>query len=208
MSLQADVVIVGAGNAAMCAALSAHEHGASVIVLERAPMEERGGNTAYTAGAMRVAYRGVEDLLTLMPDLSEEERARTDFGTYDQAQFFDDMARVTEYRTDPDLAELLVARSLETMAWMRAQGIRFQPIYGRQAFKVGGRFRFWGGLTVEAWGGGRELVDAEFRIAEARGVRIFYDARALALVHDDAGVHGVVARIGGRTQPVKAKAVI
>jgi tricarballylate dehydrogenase len=122
MSLQADVVIVGAGNAAMCAALSAREHGASAIVLERAPIEERGGNTAYTAGAMRVAYRGVEDLLTIMPDLSAEERARTDFGTYDEAQFFDDMARVTEYRTDPDLAELLVARSLDTMGWMRSRG--------------------------------------------------------------------------------------
>jgi tricarballylate dehydrogenase len=208
MSLQADVVIVGAGNAAMCAALSAREHGASAIVLERAPIEERGGNTAYTAGAMRVAYRGVEDLLTIMPDLSAEERARTDFGTYDEAQFFDDMARVTEYRTDPDLAELLVARSLDTMGWMRGQGIRFQPIYGRQAFEVAGRFRFWGGLTVEAWGGGRELVDAEFRIAEKRGARIFYDARAVELVHDDAGVHGVLARIGGRTQQVHAKAVV
>ena len=64
------------------------------------------------------------------------------------------MGRVTEYRTDPDMAELLVTRSLDTMVWMRSKGVRFQPIYGRQAFKVDGKFKFWGGMTVETWGGG------------------------------------------------------
>ena len=64
------------------------------------------------------------------------------------------MGRVTEYRTDPELCELLVTRSKDTMLWMRAKGIRFAPIYGRQAFKVDGKFKFWGGLTVESVGGG------------------------------------------------------
>jgi len=98
-----DVAIVGAGNAAMCAALSARECGASVVVLERAPEDEAGGNTAFTAGAIRFAYDGIDDLRELMPDLTEEEIARTDFGSYTEDQFFDDMARVTENRTDPDL---------------------------------------------------------------------------------------------------------
>src|ERR671913_843963 len=136
-----DVVVVGAGNAALCAALSATEAGASAIVLERAPEGECGGNTRFTAGAIRCVYDGVEDLRALMPDLTEEEIANTDFGTYTEAQFFDDMGRITEYRTNPDLCELLVTRSRETLRWMRAKGIRFAPIYGRQAFKVGGKFK-------------------------------------------------------------------
>ena len=141
---QCDVAIVGAGNAAMCAALAAREQGASVVVLERAPEDEAGGNTRFTAGAIRVAYDGIDDLRELMPDLTEEEIARTDFGSYTEDQFFDDMARVTENRTDPDLVELLVRRSHESLLWLRSKGFRFVPIYGRQAFKVDGRFKFWG----------------------------------------------------------------
>jgi tricarballylate dehydrogenase len=206
--LSADVVVVGAGNAALSAALAAQERGASVLVLERAPAGERGGNTAFTAGAMRFAYEGLDDLLKVMPDLGQEEIARTDFGTYPEAQFFDDMARVTEFRADPDLTELLVTRSFDTMVWLRSKGIKFQPMYGRQAFKVDGRFKFWGGLTVEAWGGGPGLVEAEHRAAESRGIRILYEARALSLIADDDGVHGVVARIDGRTTTVTARAVV
>ena len=100
-----DVVIVGGGNAALCAALAAAEHGISVLVLERAPEDESGGNSRFTAGAMRCVYDGVDDLKALMPDLTEQEIAQTDFGTYPEEQFFDDMYRVTEYRTDPELRD-------------------------------------------------------------------------------------------------------
>lgn len=166
-----DVVVIGAGNAAMCAALAAREQGASVLVLERAPEGERGGNTRFTAGAIRCVYDGVDDLKALMPDLTNEEIANTDFGTYTAEKFFDDMGRVTEYRANPDLVELLVHRSRPTLRWMREKGVRFAPIWGRQAFKVDGRFKFWGGLTVEAWGGGPGLVDALFTAAAREGHR-------------------------------------
>ncbi len=169
-----DVVVVGAGNAAMCAAFAAREAGADVIVLERAPQDEEGGNTRFTAGAIRFAYDGVDDLRALMPDLTDDEVARTDFGRYTEDNFFDDMARVTENRTDPDLAELLVRRSRATLMWLRDLGVRFVPIWGRQAFKVDGRFRFWGGLTVEAWGGGPGLVDAQRASAAERGIPVFH----------------------------------
>src|SRR4051812_17576988 len=96
----ADVIVVGAGNAAFCAALAAAEQGASVLVLEWSPQDEAGGNSRFTAGAFRCVYDGVEDLRALMPDLTDEEIAKTDFGTYTQEKFFDDMGRVTEYRTD------------------------------------------------------------------------------------------------------------
>lgn len=202
------VIVVGAGNAAMCAALSARENGASVLVLERAPVDEQGGNSAFTAGAMRFAYSGIDDLRKVMPDLSEEEIANTDFGTYTEEQFFDDMGRVTEYRTDPDMAELLITKSLDTMIWMRSRGVRFQPIFGRQAFKVDGRFKFWGGLTVEAWGGGPGLVAALHERAAAEGIEIRHNARAIGLIADDEGVKGVVVRINGETTRLHARAVV
>jgi tricarballylate dehydrogenase len=203
-----DVVVVGAGNAALCAALAAADQGASVLVLERAPREERSGNTRFTAGAFRVAYDGVDQLRALMPDLTEDEIASTDFGTYTEDQFFDDMARVTEYRADPELADLLVRRSHATMCWMRDKGVRFAPIWGRQAFKVGGRFKFWGGLTVEAWGGGPGLVEALFEAARSNRIQVVYQARARDLLADDDGIHGVRVRCEGRTQDVRAKAVV
>jgi tricarballylate dehydrogenase len=205
---QCDVVVVGAGNAAMCAALAAREHGAEVVVLERAPEDEAGGNTRFTAGAIRFAYDGLEDLRALMPDLSEDEIARTDFGAYTEDQFFDDMARVTENRADPDLVELLVRRSKPTLMWLRGKGFRFVPIYGRQAFKVNNRFKFWGGLTVEAWGGGPGLVEAHSKAAAASGIRIFYEARALSLLHDDDGAKGLTLRYQGKTRTIRCRAVV
>src|SRR5437016_11204615 len=110
-----DVVVVGAGNAAFCAAHAASEHGVSVLVLERAPEEEAGGNSRFTAGAFRCVYDGVDDLKALMPDLTEDEIGKTDFGTYTEDAFFDDMGRVTEYRTDPEMCETLVRNSRDTM---------------------------------------------------------------------------------------------
>src|SRR5690606_38542464 len=177
-----DVIVVGGGNAAFCAALAAREQGARVVMLERAPEDERGGNSRFTAGAMRVVYRGVEDLLELMPDLTEEERRNTDFGAYTEEQFFDDMGRVTEWRCDPDLTELLVKGSFPALAWMRKKGVRFIPLWGRQAFKIDGKFKFWGGLTVEAWGGGPGLIDQLTGIAKREGIEIRYGARAMALL--------------------------
>ena len=203
-----DVIVVGAGNAAMCAALAAREHGVSVAVLECAPEGEHGGNSTFTAGAMRVAYNGVDDLVELMPDLTEAERANTDFGTYTEDQFFDDIARVTQNRSDPDMAELLVRRSHPTMRWMRGKGVRFAPIYGRQAFKVDGRFKFWGGLTVEAWGGGPGLVEALHKAAVRDGIDVMYDTRALSLIADDDGVKGVRVRQKGRSRDIRAWAVV
>lgn len=202
------VIVVGGGNAALCAALSARERGADVVVLERADRKRAGGNTAFTAGAMRVAYNGVDDLRRLMPELTDDEVAMTDFGAYTTSDFLDDLARVTEYRTDPDLAETLVDRSFDTLLWMKDKGVRFAPIYGRQAFKVDGRFKFWGGLTVEVSGGGPGLVDFLTRAALAEGITIHYGARATSLLRDDQGVKGVVVRQDGTTREEYADAVV
>ena len=209
MSEYFDVVVVGGGNAALCAAISAADQGASTLVLERAPESERGGNSAFTAGAMRFAYSGADDVLAVVDELSPEQVAMTDFGAYPESAFMDDLGRVTEYRTDPDLAEQLVYRSKDTLLWMRSHGVHFGPIYGRQAFKVDGRFTFWGGLTVEATGGGPGLVGYLSAEADRLGIRTLFGARATDLdLSDEGAVVGVKYRRAGRIHHVRCGAVV
>jgi tricarballylate dehydrogenase len=98
-----DVLVIGAGNAAANAALSAHEAGASVAMIETAPKDARGGNSAFTGGAFRFKYSNIDDLLRLAPDIADLDLATIDFGSYSEGQYFDDMGRLTEYRCDPDL---------------------------------------------------------------------------------------------------------
>jgi tricarballylate dehydrogenase len=204
----ADVIVVGAGNAAFSAALAAQEQGAKVLMLEVAPEEESGGNSRFTAGSIRVVYNGVEDIKALVPDLTEKEVAETDFGTYTADQFFDDMARVTQNRADPDLVELLVTKSFDTFCWMREKGVRWIPIYGRQAFKIDGKFKFWGGLTVEAVGGGPGLIQMQTEAAKKRGIEIRYSTRALNLLFDGERVEGVRVRQDGVIKELRSKSVI
>lgn len=204
----AEIVVVGAGNAAMCAALAAAEHGARPIVLEAAPESERGGNSTYTAGAMRFAYDGVEQYSEVVDTLTEADRVNIDFGTYTEDAFFDDLARLTEYRCDPDLAEMLVRRSRETLVWMRSQGITFQPSLGRQAFKVNGRFKFWGGVACEVTGGGPGLIDMLNKAAQRVSVPVFYQTRLIGLEMDDQGVCGVRVQQGARRIAIRTRAVV
>jgi tricarballylate dehydrogenase len=206
--VEADVIVVGGGNAALCAALSAAQEGARVLVLERAPEKERGGNSVFTDGLMRVVYDGPDDIRALAPDLTDDEMAISDFGTYTESDFFDDMGRITQYRTDPDLCEILVKGSRETLLWMREQGVRFLPNFGRQAYKVDGRFKFWGGATIAVAAGGPGLVDSLYGAAERRGVDIVYGAWVNGLVRDDDGVHGVTAKLDGVTREFRARSIV
>ncbi|MEX0942519.1 MAG: FAD-dependent tricarballylate dehydrogenase TcuA [Pseudomonadales bacterium] len=208
LPIEADIVVVGAGNAAICAALAARESGARVIALERAPEAETGGNSRYTAGAMRVVYGGVEDLRVLMPELTDDDIERADFGAYSREQFYDDMGKVTQYRSDPLLTDLLIENSFNTLKWMRSKGVKFMPMYGRQAFKVDGKFRFWGGLTVEAWGGGPGLIENLHKAASRESITIYHQCRATSLEIDDDGVEGIHVKVRGTSRFIKCRAVI
>lgn len=185
-----DVVVVGAGNAALCAALAARERGARVLVLERAAAGEAGGNSAYTAGAMRVAYESAQDLAPLL-DLTERELASFEFGAYPEDAFLADIRRLSGGRCDPELARTLAGDSLDTLRWMRSQGVGFEPSIGQQAFEVDGRHRFWGGLAVRVRGEGKGLVGALRRACDDAGIEVRHRARALRLRRPSGAVTGV-----------------
>ena len=202
------MVVVGAGNAAMCAALAAREAGATVLVLESANEAERGGNTRYAAGQMRAGFGTAKNLLPVIEGLDEAALANVDIEDYSCEDFFDDVARVTQYRTDAALMEIVVRRSLDTLVWMRSQGVRFQLSYGRQAQREGSRFRFWGNLPCEAWGGGAGMLEAYFRQAARTGVNIACGAAATRLTTAGDRVTGIEVSERGVLHCIRARAVV
>ncbi len=202
-----DVVVVGAGNAAMCAAFAAQDGGASVLVLEAAPEAECGGNSAFTGGATRFVFNNVDEVREVL-DLTDEEVAITDFGTYTEADFLEDMGRLTQYRCDPDLTEIFVQRSRETLAWMKRKGVRFEAMYARQSQKINGRFKFYAGLICATWGAGQGLVEGLHQIARKNGIPVSYETPALSLIRENGAVRGVIAEVRGQEVAIRAKAVV
>jgi tricarballylate dehydrogenase len=202
-----DVVVVGAGNAAMCAAFAAHEAGASVVVLECAPEAECGGNSAFTGGATRFAFKNVAEVREVL-DLTEAEVESTDFGTYTEEDFLEDMGRCTQYRCDPDLTEIFVRESRATLAWMKSKGVRFEPMWARQSQKIDGRVKFYAGLICQAWGAGQGLVEGEHAIAKKLGIPVLYETAATGLIRENGKVTGVVAERHGIPMTLRAGAVV
>ena len=203
-----DVIVVGAGNAALSAALSAAENGAKVLVLERAPEAKRGGNSAYTGGGFRMVHHGAADIKKVVPDLTEHDIARTDFGTYTREQYLDDLGRITQYYIDPDLAETIVNNSADTVRWLLGRGVRFLPNYGRQAYNHDGRFKFFGGVVIYANGGGTGLIEQEFKAAIAHGITVRYRTRAVSLLRGKRGIEGVRVECDGVEEEFRARAVV
>ena len=155
------VVVVGSGNAAMCAGIAALESGASVLMLEKADETLAGGNTKYTAGAMRFCYEGADDLLPLLKDPNDPRLAKTDFGGYTQAKFTEDLLMFNGGRPLSPEQERLIGESLSAMQWLGTKGVKFEPIYSRQSFEKDGRHVFWGGLTLAAENEGVGLFEME-----------------------------------------------
>src|SRR6266511_6310959 len=132
-----DVLVVGAGNAALCAALAARDQGARVAIIEAAREDEAGGNSRFAGGVMRFQYDTVRDLQRVC-DIPDGEVHDVDWDSNTTEEFYDDMFRVTSMRTDPKLSEILVTRSLDAMVWLRSQGVLFSPNYRHQSVVIEG----------------------------------------------------------------------
>jgi tricarballylate dehydrogenase len=188
---QRHVVVAGSGNAALCAGISAVESGARVTMLEKADDNEAGGNSRYTAGAMRFAYESRKQILSLLSAPNDERLASTDFGAYPTSEFIADMLAFNGGEPLNPLQQYLIDESYPTLQWLTSHNVRFDPIYSRQTFEKNGRLVFWGGLTLEATGEGTGLVDAELAEFRRLGGSIRYGANCRRLVIRNGRVSGV-----------------
>ncbi|MEL0114454.1 MAG: FAD-dependent tricarballylate dehydrogenase TcuA [Rickettsiales bacterium] len=168
-----DVLVIGGGNAALCAAISARREGASVLVLERAEKFYRGGNTRHTRN-MRCAHDAATDTLT---------------GPYPEDELFEDLLRVTEGETDEELARHMIRESKEMLTWIQEQGVRFQP-------PLGGTLGL-GRTNSFFLGGGRSMLNELYATAEKIGVEVRYRTEVVGMEIDDGMFIGAKARIGG-----------
>ena len=199
-----NIIIVGSGNAAMSAGIAALEAGAEVLMLEKADEALAGGNTKYTAGAMRFAYNSSEELIPLLTNPADERIARTDFGSYTQEKFSQDLLGFNEGMPLSAEQQYLISNSYDAVKWLAGHGVTYEPIYSRQSFEKDGKLVFWGGLTLAAQNEGVGLYDMEAAAFEKLGGKIRFNAGVTGLVTSDSGVSGVM--IGDET--VSADAVI
>lgn len=185
------IIVVGTGNAALCAAIAALETGAQVTLLEKADAALAGGNTKYTAGAMRFAYDGAEDLLPLLRDPDDARLPQTDFGSYTIEKFGADLLGFNDGRPLSEEQQVLINTSGETMRWLASHEVKFEPIYSRQSFEKNGRHVFWGGLTLAAENEGVGLFDMELSAVTRMGGTVRYGAGVTGLIRDGERVVGV-----------------
>lgn len=179
-----DIVVVGGGNAALCAAITAAEAGARVLILESAPKTYRGGNSRHTRN-FRCMHQGPLSVLT---------------DAYGEAEYFDDLMRVTKGKTDEPLARLAIRSSEECLPWMEAHGVRFQPsLSGTLSLSRTNAFFL---------GGGKALVNAYYNTAADLGVTVAYDAEVTHVhLEGDRFTH-LEARIAGQTHRIEARAAV
>src|ERR1700748_2095330 len=167
-----DVLVIGGGNAALCAALMAREAGASVLLLEAAPQEWRGGNSQHTRN-LRAMHDAPEDVLT---------------EAYPEEEFWQDLLKVTGGTTKEPLARLAIRESSRCRPWMRKHGVNFQP-------SLSGTLHL-SRTNAFFMGGGKALVNAYYRSATELGVEIRYETPVDSLELDDDG-HFIAAHAGG-----------
>lgn len=209
VSERVDVVVVGSGNAGLCAAIAALQEGADVLIVEKADEALAGGNSEYTLGAMRFAYESRDDLLPLLADADDPRLASAELGSYPAERFADDLLAFNEGRALSPEQGVLVDESLDVVSWLATSNVRFEPMYDKQSFEKDGRRVFWGGLTLSAAGEGVGLVANELAAVRALGGRIRYECGLVDLVLRNERVAGVVVETpGGQRSEIAADAVV
>src|SRR5688572_9986197 len=193
-----DVLIVGAGNAACCAAFGALDQKASVGLLEKAPKRDRGGNSALTAH-MRFVYNGIEDLRPLVKGMSDAELQKQldRLPHRTEAEVWDEFMRCTDNQADERMLEVHVAESLKTVHWLAAKGHDWVP-----TGNVGDNILLMNG-------GGFGLQQRNFRLLEKAGAGFHYETAATSLIQDEKGrVVGVRALTPAGYREFRAKAIV
>lgn len=197
-----DVIVVGGGNAGFTAATTASQHGARVLLIDKAPESEKGGNTYYTAGAYRYCFEGIDDLKPILYEvetgsrgLPEDLLRNIDVTGYSEDDFMNDMRKVTKGRCDPALSRKLVSQSRSAIQWISDNGGKFVLSFNRQAYKIKDRFVFWGGMATVFMGGGKALVDWHLETAKRHGVEIWWNTPAVSLTTDEASGYSRVIGI-------------
>ena len=181
-----DVVVIGAGNAAMAAAIAAHEEGASAVILEKAPREWRGGNTRFSGGLFRVAFDAVEGINKVVGGRGDP--ATVSLPLYTRDDFRNDVIRVTAGRCDLELVDFMIDESLETVQWMSDLGIQMNfNTLGALSKDDQGRARIPHGGPLRTNHDGIGLSDDWFEIVEKAGIPILYETMALGILKTDDG---------------------
>jgi tricarballylate dehydrogenase len=179
-----DLAVVGGGNAALCAAITAAETGASVLILESAPVPYRGGNSRHTRN-FRCLHHGPLSVLT---------------GSYEEDEYFNDLLLVTKGNTDEALARLVIRASEECLPWMEAHGVRFQPsLSGTLSLSRTNAFFL---------GGGKALVNAYYNTAADLGVRVAYDAEVTHVHREADRITHLDVTVAGAPHQVRARAFV
>ncbi|MBO0679654.1 FAD-dependent tricarballylate dehydrogenase TcuA [Mycolicibacterium sp. S2-37] len=184
-----DVVVIGGGNAGFSAAHAAAERGRRVVILERGTADMAGGNSFFTAGATRINHTGLEDIVDFIePD---ERHPRTEVPPYSADEYLADLKKVTEGRTDPAMAQVLVTEAQDAVRWLHSLGLKYRLMYERQAYeRPDGTYLFWGGLHVGNVGGGEGLMADHVRAAAKLGTEVRYGARVTGLIVDNGRIAG------------------
>lgn len=206
-----DVLVVGGGNAGFAAAIAAAQTGAEMVVLiDKCPVTWAGGNSFFTAGAMRTVHGGLADLLPLVNNVDAELAKTIDLPPYTREEFMRDMQRICQGRSDPSLSQILIDDSRSAIQWLADLGVRYQLSMNRQAFLVNGRYKFWGGMALKTEDGGKGLMEDHYKAARRYGVAVYYSATAVELQQDSetGAITSVTVDYGNRKREIKIKAVV
>jgi tricarballylate dehydrogenase len=209
---EVDVVVVGAGNAALVAALTAHQAGARVLVLEAADEAERGGNSRFSGGIFRTAHDGLDHLAPLLDEDSRRWLDRVACGPYPPGRYLADLQTTSAGQSDPELIQLVVDRSYETVAWMREQGVRFELTVGKlvdpEKIAPGETYHLPPGGVLRARHEGIGLMADLFEAVERAGIDVWYGAPAHDLLLSGDRVDGVRVRRSDRYVDVRGAVVL
>ena len=209
MESRYDVIVVGAGMAGLAAVLSAVEHGVQVLLVEKAPVSQRGGN-GRRSSSFRASYGDLKHVQELVASFGEKDPFSIRMPPYSNEDYYRDLMAVTQGQADPDLARTLVERSFETLEWLKSLGVEFE-LNPKLAVCLEASWYYPPGSPIQIKGGGEgeSLATALFRRIEEHGVPVLYEAQVSRLLLNDAGrVVGIALEETGALKSVHSKAVI